>query len=81
LLTRWSRLASSTTPTTTNLWRRLLRTLQALYLIVYGSKQEAERAGEAVQAVHADVHRTTRQQLGPFPAGTRYHASDPEAKN
>ena len=36
-----------------DLWRRLLRTLQALYLIVYGNKQEAERAGEAVRAVHA----------------------------
>jgi uncharacterized protein (DUF2236 family) len=61
-----------------DLWRRLLRTLQALYLIVYGSKQEAERAGEAVQAVHAYVRGTTREQLGPFPAGTRYDASDPD---
>jgi uncharacterized protein (DUF2236 family) len=81
LLTRWSRPASSTTPDYhENLWRRLLRTLQALYLIVYGSKQEAKRAGEAAQAVHAHVHRTTRQHLGPFPAGTRHDASDPEAK-
>jgi uncharacterized protein (DUF2236 family) len=61
-----------------DLWRRLLRTLQALYLIVYGSKQEAEGAGEAVKAVHAHVRGTTRKQLGPFPAGTRYDASDPE---
>jgi uncharacterized protein (DUF2236 family) len=61
-----------------DLWRRLLRTLQALYLIVYGSKEEAERAGAAVKAVHAHVRGTTREQLGPFPAGTRYDASDPE---
>jgi uncharacterized protein (DUF2236 family) len=61
-----------------DLWRRLLRTLQALYLIVYGSKQEAERAGEAVRAVHDRVRGTTQEQLGPFPAGTRYDASDPE---
>ena len=61
-----------------DLWRRLLRTLQALYLILYGSKQEAERAGEAVQAVHAHVRGATRVQLGPFPAGTRYDASDPD---
>lgn len=61
-----------------DLWRRLLRTLQALYLIVYGSKQEAERAGAAVQAVHAHVRGTTRERLGPFPAGTRYDASDPD---
>jgi uncharacterized protein (DUF2236 family) len=61
-----------------DLWRRLLRTLQALYLITYGSKEEAERAGAAVQAVHARVRGTTRARLGPFPAGTRYDASDPE---
>jgi uncharacterized protein (DUF2236 family) len=61
-----------------DLWQRLLRTLQALYLIVYGSREEAERAGEAVQAVHAHVHGTTREQLGPFPPGTPYSASDPD---
>jgi uncharacterized protein (DUF2236 family) len=61
-----------------DLWRRLLRTLQALYLIVYGSKHEAERAGDAVKAVHAHVRGTTKERLGPFPAGTRYDASDPE---
>jgi uncharacterized protein (DUF2236 family) len=61
-----------------DLWRRLLRTLQALYLIVYGSKEEAARAGAAVQAVHAHVRGTTREQLGPFPAGTRYDAADPD---
>src|SRR6266568_9545338 len=39
-----------------NLWRRLVRTLQALYLITFGDREEAERAGAAVQAVHARVH-------------------------
>jgi uncharacterized protein (DUF2236 family) len=61
-----------------DLWRRLLRTLQALYLIVYGSKEEAERAGEAVRAVHAHVQGMTTERLGPFPAGTPYSASDPD---
>jgi uncharacterized protein (DUF2236 family) len=61
-----------------DLWRRLLRTLQALYLIVYGSKPEAERAAQAVKAVHARVRGTTKEQLGSFPAGTRYDASDPD---
>jgi uncharacterized protein (DUF2236 family) len=62
----------------TDLWQRLLRTLRALYLIVYGSKEEAEAAGESVQAVHARVYGRTRERLGPFPAGTPYSASDPE---
>ncbi len=61
-----------------DLWRRLLRTLQALYVIVYGSKAEAERAGATVAAVHAHVRGTTRERLGPFPAGTPYAASDPD---
>lgn len=61
-----------------DLWRRLGHTLRALYLITYGTKAEAERAGEAVQAVHARVRGRTDVRLGRFPAGTRYSASDPE---
>jgi uncharacterized protein (DUF2236 family) len=61
-----------------DLWRRLVRTLRALYLITYGTKAEAERAGKAVQSVHACVHGETDVQLGCFPPGTRYSASDPE---
>lgn len=61
-----------------DLWRRLLRTLRALYLIVYGSKEEAERAGAAVQAVHTHVQGRTTERLGRFPAETPYAASDPD---
>jgi uncharacterized protein (DUF2236 family) len=61
-----------------DLWPRLARTLRALYVITFGTKAEAERAGAAVQAVHAHVRGTTRSQLGSFPAGTPYSANDPE---
>src|ERR687888_2146110 len=61
-----------------DLWRRLVRTLRALYLMAFGTKAEAERAGQAVRAVHTHVVGTTTMQLGRFPAGTRYSASDPE---
>jgi len=61
-----------------DLWRRLVRTLRALYLITYGSKAEAEQAAAAVRAVHARVRGTTRESLGVFPAGTPYSAEDPE---
>jgi uncharacterized protein (DUF2236 family) len=61
-----------------DLWRRLMRTLRALYLITYGTKEEAERAGEAVEAVHRRVRGRTSRALGPFPAGTTYSASDPQ---
>jgi uncharacterized protein (DUF2236 family) len=60
-----------------DLWRRLVGTLRALYLITYGSKAEADRAGETVRIVHGYVHGTTREQLGIFPAGTPYSAADP----
>ena len=61
-----------------DLWPRLVRTLRALYLMAFGTKAEAERAGQIVRAVHARVVGRTQTQLGPFPPGTRYSASDPE---
>jgi uncharacterized protein (DUF2236 family) len=61
-----------------DLWSRLGRTMRALYLIAFGTKAEADRAGAAVQAVHAHVRGRTAVQLGPFPAGTPYSAADPE---
>lgn len=61
-----------------DLWRRLGRTLEALYLIAFGTKAEAERASGAVQAVHTRVQGKTDVELGRFPAETPYSASDPE---
>jgi len=61
-----------------DLWHRLVQTLRALYLIAFGTKEEAERAAEMVQAVHTRVHGCTRTQLGRFPPGTPYSAGDPE---
>ena len=61
-----------------DLWRRLMRTLRALYLITYGTKEEAERAAQAVEAVHRRVQGRTSRTLGLFPAGTAYSASDPQ---
>jgi uncharacterized protein (DUF2236 family) len=61
-----------------HLWRRLVRTLRALYLITYGTREEADAAGASVQRGHARVHGNTREPLGPFPAGTPYSATDPD---
>src|SRR5213083_1448537 len=52
-----------------DLWSRLARTLRALYLIAFGTMAEADPAGAAVQAVHANVRGTMAIELGPFPAG------------
>src|SRR5262249_7540734 len=61
-----------------DLWRRLLRTLGALYTITFGTKSEADRAGAVVQAVHNRVKGSTSSDLGVYPAGTPYSAGDPE---
>ncbi len=61
-----------------DIWRRLVRTLRALYLITYGTKEEADRVGASVRAAHARVTGTTAAPLGVFPAGTPYSAGDPE---
>jgi uncharacterized protein (DUF2236 family) len=61
-----------------DLWRRLVRTLRALYLITYGSKAEAQRATASVRQAHARVRGTIPARLGVFPAGTVYSADDPQ---
>jgi uncharacterized protein (DUF2236 family) len=55
-----------------DLWKRLLGTLRALYLITFGTRAEADHAGEIVQAVHAHIRRVTPTALGPFPAATAW---------
>jgi uncharacterized protein (DUF2236 family) len=40
---------------TTEPWRRLARTMTALYTIVLGTREEADRAASITQAVHARV--------------------------
>jgi uncharacterized protein (DUF2236 family) len=59
-------------------WQRLARTMSALYTIVFGTRAEADRAGEVVQAVHASVRGRLATSVGAFEAGTPYAASDPE---
>lgn len=58
-------------------WRRLARTMVALYTVVHGSRAEADRVGLAVGAVHRAVNGRLSRPLGPYPAGTRYSALDP----
>ena len=61
-----------------DIWPRLVGTLRALYAIAFGTRAEADRAGAAVQRVHERVRGVTDRQLGRFPAGTPYAATDPE---
>jgi uncharacterized protein (DUF2236 family) len=59
-------------------WRRLARTMTALYTIVFGTRDEADRAGAIVRAVHVRVRGELARAVGPYAAGTPYAADDPE---
>ncbi len=61
-----------------DLWRRLVRTLRALYLITFGTKAEADQAAARVRTVHAYIRGRTATRLGPFPPGTPYSAEQPD---
>jgi uncharacterized protein (DUF2236 family) len=53
-----------------NPWGRLARTMIALYSIVHGSREEADRVAEQVRLVHGHVRGSHR--------GRRYSAFDPD---
>jgi uncharacterized protein (DUF2236 family) len=59
-------------------WRRLARTMTALYTIVFGTREEADRTGAVVRAVHASVRGELSEDVGRWRAGTPYAADDPE---
>ena len=59
-------------------WARLARTMTALYTIVFGTREEADRVGAAVQRVHTRVRGALAEDVGVFPAGTPYAADDPQ---
>jgi uncharacterized protein (DUF2236 family) len=61
-----------------NPWRRLERTMQAVWTVVYGTRAEADRVGARVRSLHGTVHGRLTQGAGPFPEGTTYSASDPK---
>jgi uncharacterized protein (DUF2236 family) len=59
-------------------WKRLAGTMDAVWAVVFGSRAEADRAAGRVRAMHTKVNGTLPAAMGPFPAGTRYSALDPE---
>ncbi|HET9593698.1 MAG TPA: oxygenase MpaB family protein [Solirubrobacterales bacterium] len=57
---------------------RLQRTDERMSRIYFGTREEAEETGRAVQAMHRRVRGKTPADYGPIPKGTPYAASDPE---
>src|SRR5512134_1372461 len=57
---------------------RLARTAEIMGTITFGTKADADRITRRVRAMHRRVSGSLGQPVGPYPAGTRYRASDPE---
>jgi len=58
--------------------RRVHRTVGGMLAITFGTPEEAQRVIDRINGIHDQVHGTLSEALGPFPAGTRYSARDPE---
>ena len=59
---------------------RLLGTMNLMHKLIFGTRREALEALQRFHAVHARIRGRLRQDAGRFPAGTRYHANDPQLK-
>lgn len=57
---------------------RLARTARVLSTIGFGSKSDADRVAARVRTMHRRVSGTLTHAVGPYPAGARYRADDPE---
>jgi len=58
-------------------YERLNRTARIVELVVYGPREQAERATRRVRAMHRRVRGELAEPAGRFPAGTPYAADDP----
>ncbi|HVZ20824.1 MAG TPA: oxygenase MpaB family protein [Vicinamibacterales bacterium] len=57
---------------------RLHHTVGAMIDLTFGDETGRQRALDAIRTIHARVHGTLPQAVGPFPGGTRYSAEDPD---
>ena len=59
-------------------YERLRRTAEVMNTIVFGSRDDADRATRRVRAMHSKVRGELAAPAGPFPAGTPFAADDPQ---
>lgn len=57
---------------------RLERTAAAMNTVIFGKRADAERVTARVRRVHSRFRGRLPRAAGPFPAGTRWAADDPE---
>ena len=58
--------------------RRLWRTLNTMLDLTFGTPEEVQRAARGINAIHDRVNGRLHAAAGPFEAGRRYSAHDPE---
>ena len=63
---------------TRSAFSRLHHTVGAMLALTFGTEREREGALEGIRAIHRRVNGTLADTTGPFAAGTRYSAEDPE---
>lgn len=59
-------------------YERLARTAEVMNTVVFGSRQDVDRATAVVRAMHHRVRGRLTKAVGKYPAGTPYRADDPE---
>jgi uncharacterized protein (DUF2236 family) len=57
--------------------RRVRRTVGGMLDITFGTEEKAREVIRRINAIHGDVHGHLKQDVGSFPAGTPYSATDP----
>jgi uncharacterized protein (DUF2236 family) len=65
-LSRWARL------------ERLQATVGAMVELSFGGEEQRRRTAARINAIHDRVHGTLAAEVGRYPPGTRYTATDPE---
>jgi uncharacterized protein (DUF2236 family) len=58
--------------------RRLHSTVRAMLALSFGDRAQQARALDGIRAIHRRVNGELAEAVGPFPAGARYSAEDPE---
>ena len=58
--------------------RRVRRTVGGMLDLTFGSEAAARETIRRINAIHGQVHGQLKQDVGVFPAGTRYSATDPD---
>ena len=69
---------SSFRGSTITAFARLRQTVDAMLSVTFGSDAERDAAVQIIRTIHRRVHGALAQDCGPFAAGTRYSAEDPE---